>query len=212
MTHKTHPKVYRIKSPKDWLSQGFYDKEMNKKLEEDFKIRKFLEEKIERLYIEKIEIERELGKINVILYTSRPGVIIGKKGQDVENLKNEIEKKILKQKGVLRIEVREVENPWTCAALVAKWMANQVEKRMPYRKVLKGALAKVSSQKGVLGVRVQLKGRLDGTEISRREWMQKGRLPRQSLRAEVDYGEAQAFCTYGVVGAKIWIFKGEKLD
>jgi len=212
MTHKTHPKVYRIKSPKDWLSQGFYDKEMNKKLEEDFKIRKFLEQKIERLYIEKIEIERELGKINVILYTSRPGVIIGKKGQDVENLKNEIEKKILKQKGVLRIEVREVENPWTCAALVAKWMANQVEKRMPYRKVLKGALAKVSSQKGVLGVRVQLKGRLDGTEISRREWMQKGRLPRQSLRAEVDYGEAQAFCTYGVVGAKIWIFKGEKLD
>jgi len=104
MTHKTHPKVYRIKSPKDWLSQGFYDKEMNKKLEEDFKIRKFLEQKIERLYIEKIEIERELGKINVILYTSRPGVIIGKKGQDVENLKNEIEKKILKQKGVMRIK------------------------------------------------------------------------------------------------------------
>ncbi len=212
MTHKTHPKIYRIKETKDWLSRGFYERGMKEKLEEDFKIRKFLEEKIGTLYIEKIEIERDLDKINVILHTPRPGVIIGKKGQDIEKLKKEMEEKILKQKGVLRIEVREVENPWTSAALVAKWMASQVEKRVPYRKVLKAALAKVSSQKGVLGVRVQLKGRLDGTEIARREWMQKGRLPRQNLRAEVDYGEAQAFCTYGVVGAKVWIFKGEKLE
>jgi small subunit ribosomal protein S3 len=212
MTHKTHPKIYRVKEIKDWLSRGFYDKKMAEKLEEDFKIRKFLEEKLEKIYIEKIEIERELGKINVIVYTSRPGVIIGKKKQDIEKLKNEIEEKILKQKGVLRIEVREVENPWSSAALVAKWMANQIEKRVPYRKVLKAALAKVSSQKGVLGVRVQLKGRLDGTEIARREWMQKGRLSRQSLRSQIDYGEAQAFCTYGVVGAKVWIFKGEKLE
>jgi small subunit ribosomal protein S3 len=212
MTHKTHPKIYRIKGMESWTSKGFYGKDMVKKLEEDFKIRKFLEEKIGSIYIEKIEIERELGKINAILYTSRPGVIIGKKGQDVEKLKNEIENKILKQKGVLRIEVREVPNPWACATLVAKWMANQVEKRVPYRKVLKAALAKVSSQKEVLGVRVQLKGRLDGNEIARREWMQKGRLPRQNLRAQIDYGEAQAFCTYGVVGAKVWIFKGEKFE
>jgi small subunit ribosomal protein S3 len=212
MTHKTHPKIYRVKEIKDWLSRGFYDKKMAEKLEEDFKIRKFLEEKLEKIYIEKIEIERELGKINVIVHTSRPGVIIGKKKQDIEKLKNEIEEKILKQKGVLRIEVREVENPWSSAALVAKWMANQIEKRVPYRKVLKAALAKASSQKGVLGVRVQLKGRLDGTEIARREWMQKGRLSRQSLRSQIDYGEAQAFCTYGVVGAKVWIFKGEKLE
>jgi len=212
MTHKTHPKIYRIKKTEDWLSKGFYEKDFAKKLEEDFKIRKFLEEKIGSLYIEKIEIERELGKINVILYTSRPGLVIGKRGQDIEKLRNEIEEKILGEKGKLRIEVREVENPWTSAILVAKWMANQIEKRVPYRKVLKAALAKVSSQKGVLGVRVQLKGRLDGTEIARREWMQKGRLPRQNLRAEIDYGEAQAFCTYGVVGAKVWIFKGEKLE
>jgi len=212
MTHKTHPKIYRIKETKDWLSRGFYGEKMAEKLEQDFKIRKFLEEKIGRVYIESIEIERDLGKINVIVNTSRPGVVIGKRGQDVEKLKNEIEEKILKQKGILRIEVREVENPWTSASLVAKWMANQVEKRVPYRKVLKAALAKVSSQKGVLGVRVQLKGRLDGTEIARREWMQKGRLPRQSLRAQIDYGEAQAFCSYGVVGAKVWIFKGEKLE
>jgi len=212
MTHKTHPKIYRVKETENWLSRGFYGKEMAERIEQDFKIRKFLEEKIGSLYIEKIEIERELGKINVILYTSRPGVIIGKKGQDVEKLKDAIENKILKQKGVLRIEVREVANPWASAALVAKWMANQVEKRVPYRKVLKRALLKAGSQKEVLGVRVQLKGRLDGNEISRREWMQKGRLPRQSLRAQVDYGESQAFCSYGVVGAKVWIFRGKKFE
>ena len=212
MTHKTHPKVLRAKRMEDWLSRGFYEKDFAKKLQEDFKIRKFLEEKIGSLYIEKIEIERSPSRVNVIIHTSRPGMVIGRRGEDIEKLRKELEEKILKRKGELKLEVKEVPNPWTSATLVAKWMANQVEKRVPYRRVLKMALSRIMSQKGVKGARVQLKGRLDGIEIARTEWMQKGRLPRQTLRSDIDYGEAEAFCSYGVVGAKVWIFKGEKFE
>ncbi len=212
MTHKTHPKILRAKKMENWHGRGFYEKDFAKKLEEDFKIRKFLEEKIGSLYIEKIEIERSPSKISVIIHTPRPGMVIGRRGEDIERLKKELEEKILKRKGELRLEVKEVSNPWTSAPLVAKWMAAQVEKRVPYRRVLKMALARIMSQKGVLGARVQLKGRLDGIEIARKEMMQKGRLPRQTLRSDIDYGEAQAFCSYGVVGAKVWIFKGEKFE
>jgi len=212
MTHKTHPKILRAKKMENWHGRGFYEKDFAKKLEEDFKIRKFLEEKIGSLYIEKIEIERSPSKISVIIHTPRPGMVIGRRGEDIERLKKELEEKILKRKGELRLEVKEVPNPWTSAPLVAKWMAAQVEKRVPYRRVLKMALARIMSQKGVLGARVQLKGRLDGIEIARKEMMQKGRLPRQTLRSDIDYGEAQAFCSYGVVGAKVWIFKGEKFE
>lgn len=212
MTHKTHPKVYRIRGMEDWLSKGFYEKNFAQKLKEDFKIRKYIEEKIGSLHIEKIEIERSQTQLKVTIFTSRPGLVIGRKGEDIEKLRKEIEEKILKRKGELKLEVKEVPNPWTSATLVAKWMASQVEKRVPYRRVLKTALSRIMSQKGVEGARVQLKGRLDGIEIARKEWMQKGRLPRQSLRSQIDYGEAEAFCTYGVVGAKVWIFKGEKLD
>ena len=212
MTHKTHPKIYRAKGTEDWLSKGFYEKDFEKKLKEDFLIRKFIEEKVGSLFIEKIEVKRSLEKIEVTIFTSRPGIIIGRKGQDIEKLRQEIEEKILNKKGVLKIEVKEVLNPWTSAQLVAKWMANQIEKRVPYRRVLKTALAKIMAQKGVQGARVQAKGRLDGVTIARKEWMQQGRLPRQTLRADIDYGEAQAFCRYGVVGVKVWIFKGEKWD
>jgi len=212
MTHKTHPKILRAKRMEDWLSRGFYEKDFAKKLQEDFKIRKFLEEKIGSLYIEKIEIERSPSRVNVIIHTSRPGMVIGRRGEDIEKLRKDLGEKILKRKGELKLEVKEVPNPWTSATLVAKWMANQVEKRVPYRRVLKGALSRIMSQKGVKGARVQLKGRLDGIEIARTEWMQKGRLPRQTLRSDIDYGEAEAFCSYGVVGAKVWIFKGEKFE
>ncbi len=212
MAFKAHPKGLRLGRMESWDSRGFYEKNFASWLEEDFKIREFLKEKFDPLALERIEIERSPGKINLIINTPRPGLIIGRGGQDVEKLKEEIENKILKRKGELRIEVREVKNPWLSATLVAKWMAQQIEKRVPYRRVLKQALARVSSQKGVQGVRVQLQGRLDGVEIARKEWLQWGRLPRQTLRSDIDYGEATAFCTYGTVGAKVWIYKGEKFE
>jgi small subunit ribosomal protein S3 len=148
----------------------------------------------------------------LIINTSRPGLIIGRGGEGIEKIKKDIEEKILKRKGELRIEVREVRNPWASATLVAKWMAGQIEKRVPYRRVLKTALARIMAQKGVEGARVQVAGRLDGVEIARTEWLQQGKLPRQTLRANIDYAQATAFCTYGVVGVKVWIYKGEKFD
>jgi small subunit ribosomal protein S3 len=212
MAFKAHPKILRIRRMEDWNSRGFYEKDFASKLEEDFKIRKFLEEKIGDISLEKVEIERSPGKINLIINTARPGLIIGRGGEGVEKLKKDIEKKILKGKTELKIEIREVKNPWTSAILVAKWMASQVEKRVPYRRVLKQALSRVMSQKGVEGCKVQLAGRLDGVEIARTEWLKQGKLPRQTLRANIDYGQATAFCTYGVVGAKVWIYKGEKFE
>jgi small subunit ribosomal protein S3 len=211
MTFKAHPKGLRLGRMEDWNSRGFYEKDFAKKLEEDFKIRKYLEENFKE-GLERIEIERSPGRINLIINTSRPGLIIGRGGEGVEKIKKDIEEKILKRKGELRIEVREVKNPWASATLVAKWMAGQIEKRVPYRRVLKTALARIMAQKGVEGARVQVAGRLDGVEIARTEWLQQGRLPRQTLRSNIDYAQATAFCTYGTVGVKVWIYKGEKFD
>jgi small subunit ribosomal protein S3 len=211
MTFKAHPKGLRLGKMEDWDSRGFYEKNFAQKLEEDFKIRKYLEEMFKE-GLEKIELERSSGKINLIINTSRPGLIIGRGGEGVEKIKKDIEEKILKRKGELRIEVREVKNPWTSATLVAKWMVGQIEKRVGYRKVLKTALSRIMAQKGVEGARVQAAGRLDGVEIARTEWLQQGRLPRQTLRSNIDYAQDTAFCTYGVVGVKVWIYKGEKLD
>jgi len=212
MVKKVHPKAFRIKKIEDWNTRGFYEKDFSSQLEEDFKIRKFLEEKVGKLGVEKIEIERSPAKINVIISTARPGLIIGRGGEGVEKLKGEIERKILKRgfPAELKIEIREVKNPWASAALVAKWMASQVEKRVRYRRILKQALARIIAQKGVEGARVQLAGRLDGIEIARTEWLKKGQLPRQTLRADIDFAQDQAYCTYGVVGVKVWIYKGEK--
>jgi small subunit ribosomal protein S3 len=213
MAKKTHPKILRIGLTENWLSKGFYEKNRKEWIEEDFRIRQFLEEKLKKAYIEKIEIERLPQKIQVNIYTMRPGMIIGRKGEGVEQLVKEMYQKVLKRKNVeLKIEIKEVKNPWLSAPLVAYWMAQEIEKRVPYRRVLKTALSKIMSQKEVKGARVQVKGRLDGVEIARTEWLQEGQLPRQKMRAEIDFAEERAFCTYGVVGVKVWIYKGEKFD
>jgi len=218
MTKNVHPKAFRIRRIEDWDVRGFYEKNFAPFLEEDFKIREFLKKKIGKLGVEKIEIERSAGKINVIISSARPGLIIGRGGGGVEELKKEIEREILRRPGAptkggspeLKIEIREIRSPWLSAPLVAQWMADQIEKRVRYRRVLKGALDKVMSQKGVEGARVEVAGRLNGVEIARREWLKKGRLPRQTLRADIDYAQARAYCTYGVIGIKVWIYKGEK--
>jgi len=194
----------------NWGSRWLSKKEFPKYLEEDFKIREFLEKKLGRLGIEKIEIERLPGKINMIISSTRPGLIIGRGGGGVEELKKELEQKIIGEKKEIKIEIREVKNPWVSAPLAAQWMAQQIEKRVRYRRVLKQALAKIMAQKEIQGARVEVAGRLDGVEIARTEWLKKGKLPRQTLRADIDYGQARAFCTYGVVGVKVWIYKGEK--
>lgn len=210
MAHKVHPKAFRIKEITDWDSRGFYQRNFAQYLEEDFRIREFLKKKIGRLGVEKIEIERFPGKINLIIFSARPGLIIGRGGEGVEELKKELERKVLKEKQELKIEIQEVKTPWASAQLAAQWMAQQIEKRVPYRRVLKQALDKIMSQKEVQGARVEVAGRLDGVEIARREWLQRGRLPRQTLRSIIDYAQERAYCSYGVVGIKVWIYKGEK--
>lgn len=215
MTHKVHQKVFRIKKISDWDSRGFYGKNTPQYLEEDFRIREFLNKKLKKVGIERIEIERFPGKTNIIISTLRPGFIIGRGGKGIEELKKELEKKVLindESKKELKLEIREVRNPWASATLTAQWMAQQIEKRIHYRRVLKQTLSKVSTSKEVQGCRVQVKGRLNGIEIARTEWLQEGKMPRQSIRADIDYAFTEAFCTYGVVGVKVWIYKGEKFE
>ena len=211
MAFKVHPKAFRIERNEDWNSRWLNEKKLPKLLEEDFKIREFLKKKLKDCSVEKIIIERFPGQIKVIIFTSRPGLIIGRRGEGVGLLKQVLENKILKKKGILKLEIKAVKNVWSSAPLTAQWIAKQIEKRVRYRRVLKSALSRIITSKEVKGARVQIQGRLNGTMIARRDALQEGQLPRQKIRAIIDYGTARAFCTYGVVGVKVWIYKGEKL-
>jgi len=221
MAHKVHPISYRRRRVDDWDSRGFY-KNPAETLEEDFKIREFVQKKLGKIGIEKIEIERFLGKINIIISSARPGLIIGRGGEGIEKLKNELESKVTskfyknkeeKSKKIeLRIEIREIKNPWSTASLSAQWVAQQIKKRVPYRRVLKMGLQKIRENKEIKGARIEVSGRLNGAEIARREWLGEGRLPRQTIRADIDYAVAEAHCTYGTIGVKVWLYKGEKFE
>ena len=208
MSHKVHPKIYRIREITDWNSRGFYEKKFSEYLEKDFRIREFLKKRLAKIGVEKIEIERSLGKVNIIISTARPGLIIGRGGEGVEALKKALEK-FLEEKEI-RIEIREITNPWLSAELAVQYIAQQIEKRVPCRRVIKQVLDKIMSQKEVKGARIEVAGRLGGSEIARRQWLKEGRLPRQTIRADIDYAQGGAYCTYGVVGIKVWIYKGEK--
>ena len=216
MSHKVHPKAYRLRRMADWDSRGFYHNP-SQLLEEDFKIRQYINKKLEKVGIEKIEIERFSDKINIIISSARPGLIIGRGGEGVEQLKKELEKKAInsskdKKKIELRIEIREIKNPWASAGLSAQWVAQQIEKRVAFRRVLKQALGKIMANREAKGARIEISGRLNGVEIARREWVGEGQLPRQTIRADIDYAKAEAYCTYGVIGIKVWIYKGEKFE
>src|SRR4030042_4252031 len=177
MAHKVHPKSFRIKDIGDWDSRWFNIKKIPQYLEEDFKIRKVIKDKIGKLGVEKAEIERFPGKITVIISSARPGLIIGRGGGGIEELKKILEKEVFKigAKKELKIEIKEIRDPWTSAALSAQWVAQQIEKRVSHRRVLKQVIEKVMAAKGVKGVRGEGGGRLDGAEIARRTWLKKGR-------------------------------------
>ncbi len=216
MSHKVHPKVYRLREIADWDSRWFSKKNLSQYLEQDFEIREFLIKKLAKVGVEKIEIERFSEKVKVIIFSARPGLIIGRGGEGVEELKKQLflhlqRKKLFKNKKMeLRLEIKEIRNPWLSASLSAQWMAQQIERRIHFRRVLKQALDKVIMVKEVEGVRVEVAGRLGGSDIARTEWLKKGRLPRQTIRADIDYSQARANCSYGVIGVKVWIYKGEK--
>ncbi len=218
MSHKVHPKSYRIRTTDDWNSRGFYQNDLPRFLKEDFEIRKFLTEKLDKMGLERIEIERFAKKTNVIIASSRPGLIIGRGGEGIEKVKKDLIK-ILEKKfsrkitaGEINIEIKEVRNPWTSAPLSVDWVSEQLRRRVRHKRVIKQIMDKIMSNKEVLGARVEFSGRLDGAEIARREWLQRGRLPRQTIRADIDYHQGTAVCSYGTIGIKVWIYKGDKFE
>lgn len=220
MSHKVHPKSFRLKGAEDWNIRGFYGKKMPQYLEEDFLVKQFLKEKLVDASVANIEIEHSANRLNIIIESARPGLIIGRGGGGVDALKVEVEKKIKKirknrslvSKRDIKIEIREIKNPWISAALVAEMAAQQIEKRMPFRQVLKKSLDRIMTNREVKGVRMEVAGRLNGIEIARKEWLSEGRMPRNTIRADIDYAFDEAHCTYGKIGIKVWIYKGEKFE
>lgn len=223
MSHKVHPKSFRIKGTEDWNIRGFYGKKMPQFLEEDFMIKDYLTKKLKEASVASIQIEHSAAKVNIIVESSRPGIIIGRGGNGIELLKVALEKYLTrkkrnslkpeeKKKREIKIEIREIKNPFSSATLVAQMAAAQIEKRMPFRQVLKKSIEKVMQDKVIKGIRMEVSGRLNGIEIARREWLSQGQLPRNTIRANIDYGFAEAYCTYGKIGIKVWLYKGEKFD
>ena len=217
MSHKVHPKSFRIKGTEDWNIRGFYGKKMPRFLEEDFLIKDFLRKKLVEASVANIEIEHSANKLNIIIETARPGIIIGRGGGGVDALKTEVENKIKRKlksttKREIKIEIREIKNPWISASLVGQMAAQQVEKRIPFRQVMKKTIERVMTNREVKGIRMEFAGRLNGIEIARREWLSQGRMPRNTLRADIDYSQDEAHCTYGKIGIKVWIYKGEKFE
>ena len=213
MGQKVHPTAFRTGIIFDWSSRWFNRKKFKQYLAEDALIRDFIFSKLTKSGLGKVEIERTANALRVIIHTSRPGLIIGRGGAGIEQLKAQLQKAIAKQrldeKIELRLEVEEVKQPESYAPIIAQTIAEQLEKRMPYRRVMKQTLERVMQNKSVRGAKIMIKGRLDGSEIARKEWLAKGQIPLQTLRANIDFSTATAYTTFGTVGIKVWIYKGE---
>ncbi|KAA0258467.1 30S ribosomal protein S3 [Deferribacter autotrophicus] len=209
MGQKVHPIGFRLGINKDWKSVWFYGKkEYREKLMEDLKIRKFLKERLKQAGLSSIIVERMGSKLRIILNTSRPGIVIGKKGAEIENLKKELKK--LTENDVT-VVIREVKKPEIDAQLVAENVAMQIERRVAFRRAMKKAVLQ-ALKGGAQGIKIACSGRLAGAEMARTEWYIRGRVPLQTIRADIDYGFAEALTTYGIIGVKVWIFKGEIVE
>jgi len=208
MGHKISPFSFRLGFNKGWMSRWFDPKNFKGYLEDDFKIRDFLSKKLKGSSVDHVEIEISPDKVNIIIFSARPGLIIGRSGAGIEELKKEI-LKILAKKTEVRIEIQEFKNPETSAAIMAEQIVEQIEKRMPFRRVMKQALGKITAGREVGGAKIQISGPLDGADIARTEHLEKGSLPLQTLRANIDFARNTAFTTYGTVGIKVWIYKKE---
>jgi small subunit ribosomal protein S3 len=206
---KTHPKGFRLVVNKDWNSRWFAskDKEFAQFIREDKEIRDFLKKRLFEAGVARIEIERAANKAKIIIYTARPGIVIGKKGAQIESLKKDLEKQIKRE---VILDIQEVRKPEVEAQLVAENVASQLERRVAFRRAMKKAVT--SARKfGAGGIKIACAGRLGGAEMARTEWYREGRVPLHTLRADIDYGFAEAATTYGLIGIKVLIFKGEKL-
>ena len=193
---------------KDWASRWFGGRKYKDYLKDDLRVRQFLEKRLKNMGVDHIELERGTDSLSIVIHTSRPGFLIGRGGTGAEDLKNEI-KKFLKGKIAVRLEIHEIKNQELSARIMAESIVEQVEKRIPYRRILKQTLSKIMANKQVKGAKVMMGGRLDGAEIARSEHLEEGSLPLQTLRANIDFSKGTAITTYGTVGVKVWIYKGE---
>jgi small subunit ribosomal protein S3 len=208
MGQKVHPTGFRLGIIKDWTSTWYADtKDYAGYLQSDMEVRTFLRKKLASASVSRIQIERPANNARIIIHTARPGIVIGKKGEDIERLRAEITKIM----GVpATVSVEEIRKPELDAYLVAESVAQQIERRIMFRRAMKRAVTN-TMRLGALGMKINLSGRLNGAEIARSEWYREGRVPLHTLRADIDYGTAESNTTYGVIGVKVWIFKGEIL-
>ena len=230
MGQKVKPNAYRIGITLPWQNRWFYKKSLRYFLEEDFRIREYLRSKVLQAGIAGIEIERTSDALRVTIRAGRPGLIIGRGGKGIEELRNGLVQELKKRRRAvpiaersrilgpagtkegpvnLNLSIEELKRSEVSAAATAQQVAFDIEKRLPYRRAMKRTLGLLLQNREVLGAKIRLSGRLNGAEISRNDWLAKGRMPLQTLRANVDYGEATSFNTYGTVGVKVWIYKGD---
>lgn len=207
MGHKVHPIGLRLGIIKDWTSKWYADsKHYAEYLHTDMKVRDYLRQKLANASVSRIQIERPANNARIIIHTARPGIVIGKKGEDIDRLRKDISRMM---GAPVSINVEEIRKPELDAYLVAESVAQQIERRIMFRRAMKRAVTN-TMRLGALGIKINVSGRLNGAEIARTEWYREGRVPLHTLRADIDYGLAEAKTTYGIIGVKVWIFKGEK--
>jgi small subunit ribosomal protein S3 len=212
MGQKVNPIGIRLGITRDWTSKWYASKKQFPLLvHTDFRVREFLKKKLADASVSRILIERAAKKVNITIQTARPGIVIGKKGEDIEKLRGETAKLLGMAMLDVRLNISEIRKPELDAQLVAESISQQIEKRVMFRRAMKRAVMS-TMRSGALGIKVRMSGRLNGSEIARTEWYREGRIPLHTFRADIDYGLAEAKTTYGVIGIKVWIFKGEVFD
>lgn len=215
MTHVAHPFIQRLGINRDWRSRWFAadQKKFREYLRTDAAIRKLLDKRLKGMSVDAVEIERDDKALRIIVKTSRPGIVIGRSGDGATKLKKEIDmllrKSQLEEKPEIKLDIEEVRSPETSAAIVGQMAVEGLEKRMPFRRVLKQTAEKVMANRDVQGVRIIMSGRLGGADMARKEEVKKGRIPLQTLRADIDFARVKAILPYGTIGVKVWIYRGD---
>ena len=217
MTQIVNPYSHRLGIIRGWKSRWFGNKNnFSNNLKGDVLLRKYLDKRLRGMYIAQVEIERSQKEFRIAIHTSRPGMIIGRGGDGIEKLRKDIEKEMKRSKITLplnfKLDILEVANPEASASIVGQMVAEQLEKRIPFRRVLKTTSEKVMANRDVLGVRISVSGRLGGAEMARKEQIRKGGIPLQTLRADIDFAKEKAYMSYGVIGIKVWIYRGMKYE
>ncbi len=218
MTHTVHPYAHRLGIIRDWKSRWFSidKKSFRENIKVDASIRAFLKKRMRGMHVSDVEIERSANEVRVIIHTARPGLVIGRSGENATKLRNELAKVArAAQPGhsrTVKMDIMEIRQPETNAAIVGQMVVEGLEKRMPFRRVLKSTVEKVMAVREVLGVRIVLSGRLGGADMSRTEAIKRGRIPLQTFRANIDYAEERAFLPYGTLGIKVWVYLGETFN